>query len=327
MILLRRMKRLVQFGLLFLAVIHAACAPSVPATDRSGNSGKKDAPATNSASNGRHGAAVKLASLADRSIKESSGIVASRQNPGIYWTHNDSGDGPFIYAFDRTGKSAGVWRVSGATADDWEDIAAGAGPESGVHYLYVGDIGDNGRNRDEVIVYRFPEPKILPADANSTSASPQTTEPAEALLLRYPDGKHNAEALLVHPQTGDLYIVTKRQDGPAGVYKITAAALREPRVQTLTKVTDIELPTVIPGLVTGGDISPDGRRLILCDYFAGYEYTLTGPAFDSIWKEKPETIDLGGREQGEAVCYALDGKAVFATSEGTPATLFENKAK
>ena len=318
--------KLVRGILLLLAAVTAiGCSASAPASVRT--PGPTPSPAANPSATGRYGTAVKLANLADRSIKESSGIVASRQNPGIHWTHNDSGDGPFIYAFDRTGKSAGVWRVAGATADDWEDIATGPGPDGSGNYLYVGDIGDNGRNRDEVIVYRFPEPKILPEDANSTSASPQTTEPAEPLLLRYQDGKHNAEALLVHPQTGDLYLVTKKQDGAAGVYKIAAAALREPRVQTLVKVADLELPTVIPGLVTGGDISPDGRRLILCDYFSGYEYTLTGTDFDSIWKEKPETVDLGGREQGEAVCYSLDGKAVLATSEGVPTALFENTIK
>jgi hypothetical protein len=276
---------------------------------------------------GPYGPAVKLANLADRSIKESSGIVASRRNPGLYWTHNDSGDGPFIYAFDLSGKSAGVWRVTGATADDWEDIAAGPGPVKGVNYLYVGDIGDNSKDRDEVIVYRIPEPAITPADAGTSSSDPATTEPAEPIYLKYPDGPRNAEALLVHPQTGDLYIVTKRQDHPAGVYKVTAAALLAPQVQTMTKIAELELPSVIPGLVTGGDIAPDGRRLILCDYFGGYEYTLTGAGFDTIWKEKPVVVDLGAREQGESVGYSLDGKAVFATSEGVPAALFETKAK
>lgn len=321
------MKRLLQFSALSLAIFLLACSQALSPGERKTNPSATPPPAGDAGSSGRFGAAVRLATLANPSIKESSGIVASRRNSDLYWTHNDSGDGPFIYAFDRMGNSAGVWRVTGATADDWEDIAAGPGPDGGGEYLYVGDIGDNGRNREEVIVYRFPEPKILPEDAGSTGASPQATEPAEPLYLRYPDGKHNAEALLVHPQTGDLYIVTKKQDGAAGVYKLTAAALREPRVQTLVKVTDLELPTIIPGLVTGGDISPDGRRLILCDYFGGYEYTLTGNAFDEIWKGKPETIDLGGREQGEAVCYTLDGKAVLATSEGVPAALFETKTK
>src|SRR5687767_5426116 len=86
---------------------------------------------------------VLLAHLEDRSIDESSGLIASRRNPDLYWTHNDSGDLPLIFAFDRTGRSRGVWSVSGAYAYDWEDIAYGPGPEPDRHYLYIGDIGDN----------------------------------------------------------------------------------------------------------------------------------------------------------------------------------------
>ena len=78
---------------------------------------------------------LQIATLEDRSIRESSGVVASRKNPGLFWTHNDSGDGPFVYAFDRAGRGRGTFRVEGAKALDWEDIAAGAGPEAGRAYL------------------------------------------------------------------------------------------------------------------------------------------------------------------------------------------------
>ncbi|MDT5294667.1 MAG: hypothetical protein QOJ76_1547, partial [Acidobacteriota bacterium] len=134
--------------------------------------------------------AVLLATLEDRRIDESSGIVASRRNPGLFWTHNDSGDGPFVYAFDRAGRSRGTWRVEGASARDWEDIAAGPGPETGRPYLYAGDIGDNEGRRDYVVVYRFPEPEIKPEDAGATGDRPRSTEPADALRLKYPDGPH-----------------------------------------------------------------------------------------------------------------------------------------
>src|SRR5689334_16831328 len=103
---------------------------------------------------------VQLATLEDRRIDESSGLVASRRNPGLFWTHNDSGDLPLVYAFDRAGRSRGTWRVEGAQAVDWEDIAAGPGPTQGQSYLYVGDIGDNPRQRDSIVVYRFPEPEL-----------------------------------------------------------------------------------------------------------------------------------------------------------------------
>ena len=80
---------------------------------------------------------MRAAQLEERAVRESSGIAASRRNAGLYWTHNDSGDGPFLYAFDRAGTKRGVWRVAGAKSDDWEDLAVGPGPEQCRYYIYV----------------------------------------------------------------------------------------------------------------------------------------------------------------------------------------------
>jgi hypothetical protein len=264
---------------------------------------------------------AQLATLEDRRINESSGLVASRRSPGLFWTHNDSGDGPLVYAFDRAGRSRGTWRVEGAQAIDWEDIAAGPGPAQGQSYLYAGDIGDNGRKRDFIVVYRFAEPDLSVEQSGGKDA--RKTEPAEAIRLKYPDGAHNAEALAVHPTTGDIYVVTKA-NASAGVYKL--AAPFDPKVvNTLTKVGTLRGPDFFGTLVTGADISPDGRRVALCDYAQGYELTLPEGAkdFDEVWKQTPVALSLGARLQGESVAYRLDGAALLATSEKTPAPLFE----
>jgi hypothetical protein len=266
---------------------------------------------------------AQIATLEERAVTESSGVVASRRNPGLFWTHNDSGDGPFVYAFDRAGRRRGVWRVEGARARDWEDIAEGPGPEASRSYLYAGDTGDNDEKRELITVYRFPEPEATDADAASTRESPRATATAEAIRLKYPDGAHNCEALLVHPSTGDLYVVTKRGD-EAGVYKL-AAGFDASAVNTLARVATLHGPGFFGSLVTGGDISPDGRRVALCDYATGYELTLPegSKSFDDIWSQKPTVVPLGLRRQGEAVAYSLDGAALLATSEGSPAPLFE----
>jgi hypothetical protein len=79
-------------------------------------------------------------------------------------------------------------------------------------------------------------------------------------------------------------------------------------------------------MITGGDISPDGTRLILCDYFNAYELSVTANSrkkFDDIWTQEPTIVNLGERQQGEAICYRLDGRAVLATSEGRRPALIE----
>lgn len=271
-----------------------------------------------------YGPPTTLATIRNSAITESSGLVASRTSPGIYWTHNDSGDGPFLYALDTTGSSRGVWRVTGANATDWEDIAAGPGPIPRKSYLYIGDIGDNNSTRSEIVVYRIPEPVVSNADRASTKARPRTTEGAEAIRFRYPDGKHDAEALLVHPSSGDLYVVTKVAFGRSAVYK-AAAPLITDKQTVMQKIGDLRVPSLFGGIITGGDVSPDGLRLALCDYFQGYELVLSqaGKPFDEIWKQRMTTINLGKRQQGESIAYRLDGKALLMTSEGRSSPLIQ----
>lgn len=265
-----------------------------------------------------------IATLKDLSITESSGLVASRTTPGVYWTHNDSGDGPFIYSFDLRGNSLGVFRVSGAQARDWEDMSIGPGPQRGKSYLYIGDIGDNNQARPEIIVYRVLEPTLTATTKPSTKKQPQSTERAEAIRLTYPDGKYDAETLLVHPTSGNIYVVTKVTLVNPVVYE-AAPPFNSAKAITMRRIGEIRVPSLFGGLLTGGSVSPDGRRVAFCDYFSGYELVLpTGASdFNDIWKQRMTSFDLGKRKQGEGIAYRLDGKALLATSEGKNSPLIQ----
>src|SRR5215203_4901529 len=195
-----------------------------------------------------YGPPVTIATLKDKSVSESSGLVASRATPGAYWTNNDSGDGPFIYAFNTRGDSLGTFRVTGAQARDWEDIAAGPGPQPNKSYLYIGDIGDNDAVRSEVVVYRVAEPALSTATSKLTKSRPGSTEPAEAIRLQYPDGKHDAEALLVHPRTGNIYIVTKVLIANPAVYEAVAPFTAGKSI-TMRKVGEPRVPSLFGGAI------------------------------------------------------------------------------
>jgi hypothetical protein len=269
-------------------------------------------------------AARTLAHLEDQAVMESSGVAASHRNPGILWTHNDSGDSAMVYAFDRAGKSHGRWEFTGAKSRDWEDIAVGPGPSAGRSYLYAADIGDNGMNRPEIVVYRVEEPLV----GKKACRKGCQTEPAASLRLHYPDRPHNAEALLVHPGTGDLFIVTKanRQDLETRVYVVRAKQWAAQPV-TLTLLTTLDIPEPMfrsmVGGITGGDISPDGRRIVLCDYFRMYEAELPAKEqFDEIWRQPFRSAGIG-LSQTEGICYSADGKSILSTAEGSPCPLLE----
>lgn len=267
-----------------------------------------------------------LGNLADPAITESSGLVASRLNPGVYWTHNDSGHDPAVFCVRRRGEACGSWRVTGAQARDWEAISTGPGPEQGTSYLYVGDIGDNLEDLDEVLVYRVPEPSVPASGTGSAGGAAAATEQAETFRLRYPDGPHNAEAMAVHPQTGDLYVVVKAAD-PA-VY--VARAPLTPAPVTLELLGNVTIPDPVPArkVVTGADIAPGGRRVAVSTYADGYELELPPgePTFDAIWRQPARRVVLGDRAQGESIAYRLDGRALLTTSEqavGLPVPLLQ----
>src|SRR4051812_23922841 len=139
--------------------------------------------------------------IKDPRITESSGLAASHLHPGIYWTHNDSDDGPYIYAVDSaTGKTVATVTFSGVGKPrDVEAISIGPDNE-----IYVGDIGDNlDGTWPYVWIYKLPEPKVL---------KDQTIR-ATQYVVKYSDGARNAESLVVHPKTGRVYIIDKKEDG------------------------------------------------------------------------------------------------------------------
>jgi len=151
---------------------------------------------------------------------------------------------------------------------------------------------------------------------------------ADALPFAYPDGPHDCEALLVHPVTGDIYLVTKeRKKAVSGVYKFPSTRSGGSR-QTLMKIGEIALGSFFPpgtSLVTAGDIAPDGKRLVLRDYTRVYEFTQPegATAFDEIWKQTPRAFPSPPTVQGESVCYGSEGRSLYLTSEQLPTPLYE----
>jgi hypothetical protein len=268
---------------------------------------------------------VTVGSISLREIDEASGIAASRCQPNVYWTHNDSGDGPFIFAITETGENLGVWRVPTAKNYDWEDIAVFR-DANGRCFLYIGDIGNNKGLRRSHTIYIVPEPIVDSSAARSRDSAGHTAAP-EPVSYKYPDGVENAEALIVHPIDGSVYVITKSYTAPAKLYQIP---MKSDENDSIAKfIGQINLPAIPPGTVTGADISPDGRRLIISDYGSGYEFLLdlSTTEIGDIASQTPERIDIGSREIGEGVAYSADGESIIAISEGVGSPIWITKRK
>lgn len=263
-----------------------------------------------------------LARLSDERIREASGIAASRLHPGFYYVHNDSGDTARVFLVDGEGRTRLTIRLRGITAVDMEDIAIGPGAAAGTFDVCVADIGDNAEKRAGVAIHRFPEPDLKAGDGATLDAEVITYR------LRYVDGPANAEAFAVHPQTGDGYVFTKRNDGRSVVYRLAAPWDRQSE-GALVKLTTLALPPALPlaRIVTAADIRPDGQRLALRCYDGGWEWRLpAGTAagdFERIFGTSPARLTLAAEQQGEALCYAADGEALLTVSEGALPALWE----
>ena len=235
-------------------------------------------------------------------LAEASGVAVSRTTPGRLWAHNDSGD-PVIFALNTKGAVAGRVQLTGAKVEDWEAIAVGPCPDGSC--VYVADIGDNDANRKQVTVYRFPEP----AGANGT------TRVKDTFQLTYPDGAHDAEAILVAPD-GRLYIVTKGETGAVALYRVPAE-LRSRTVHRLERVGKPRAPGKTPQgeRITDGTVSPDGNWVVL----RGRERLWIHDAkhfFAGSWKPARELDLTRIREpQGEGIAMGTDG-TIYLAGEG-----------
>lgn len=261
------------------------------------------------------GERVDLGEIAHAAIREASGLVASRQNANVLWTHNDSGDKNVIYAINDRGKLLGVYTLARAYARDWEDIALGPGPEEGKQYIYIGDIGNNEERFRKQYVYRVPEPVV---SAEQAPVQEKLTE-VEGIVFSYPERNHDAEALMLDPFTKDLYVVTK-MDSNVIVFR---AAYPQATTETITLEKAATLPF---SLAVAGDISPAGDEILIKTYDSIY-YWKRAPreTIGAALAQAPQRVPYLLEPQGEAVCWKADGMGYYTVSEelfGISAHLF-----
>jgi hypothetical protein len=228
--------------------------------------------------------------IKDPRITESSGLAASRLHPGVYWTHNDQDNGPYLYAVDgASGETVARVALSGVgTPRDVEAISIGPGNK-----IFVGDIGDNlGGTWPYVWIYELPEPKEL---------KDQTVK-ATQYVVKYADGARDAESMVVHPKTGRVYIIDKNEDG---------GHLYEGPAKLSPSGTNVFRPTVPVDLwATDAAFSPDGEQLAVRGYLGGIWYAWNG---GKIQRKGRISVPLG---QGESATYTADGAKLLLGMEG-----------
>jgi len=227
-----------------------------------------------------------LCTFDDTRLTEISGLTHSLSHEDVLWMHNDSGDGPRLYALNAaTCDVIATVRITGVKAIDFEAIGSGV-DERGRSVLWVADIGDNTSERKGVTLHRIVEPSDL-RDQKVT---------ADSYSVRY-DSPADAEAIIVGDDA--LWIVTK---GLA-----SGSVLRFPL--PLVDKARAESVGTEEGLVTDAAIAPDGEHYVVRDYTEARIYA--GPPPGTLIARLP----LPEQVQGEAITWAPDGTGLDIASE------------
>ncbi|MDQ3990209.1 MAG: hypothetical protein M3291_13645 [Actinomycetota bacterium] len=237
---------------------------------------------------------------ADPRLDELSGLATDGQH---WFAVGDSGSRLEVLVLDPQTCAVADVVTNGVDPYDVEDLALGADGA-----LWLADTGDNYRIRRTVALHR------LGTDGDVTT-----------FRLVYPDGPHDAEALLLD-STGLPHLVTKDIIGASGVYR-PAGPLAAPGPTPLQRVASLQLgPTDTPGgplglgssLVTGAGVSPDGTVLALRTYTDAYLYGAPGGDVVAALRRPPIRIPLPHEPQGEAVALAADGTLLSGSEGGAP---------
>jgi hypothetical protein len=238
-------------------------------------------------------------------LEEASGLVASISNPGYLWTINDSGNPSEIFLLDQDGDIKLTCKLKKINNRDWEDIAIWRDPKDSLVYLYVGEIGDNEARYALKYIYRLEEPLLEKDDKISI-------DKFDTLIIKLPDALRDMEAMTIDHSTGDLYMVSKREQNV--------------NVYLLDHNSTLKRDTLVPAIITtipyfntvAIDFSFDSKEILLKTYDEIYYWEK--PDSVSIAKtlsSLPIRLDYKKEPQGESLAWSLDGSAFYTLSEST----------
>ncbi len=245
-------------------------------------------------------------------IEEASGLVESVENSNSLWTHNDGGDGPFLYlisSFDA--KILKKISLVGIKNEDWEDLAIGPSILGDTStYIYLGDIGDNKKNKTIKKIHFFREPKIKDFDNELIEINDIKT------ISFYSEKKiENFETLMIDPNSKELFLIAKNKKKKQNIYKIDTENIEIDEIQKAKKYLTLNLKN-LKGEITGGEISRNGQKCLIKTYKNVFLWERKkDEKWKNIWSQAPKILKYIPESQGEAICWSNDENAYFTLSE------------
>jgi hypothetical protein len=245
--------------------------------------------------------APKLFPITPGIIDEASGIADSYSNVGFLWVELDSDNPPVLHLLKHDGKHGHTVFLKGIQNRDWEDIALSNGPQTSKKYLYLAETGDNNQVYAHYAIYRFIEPKIEKND---------TVSNINKIQFKYPDGSHDAEAILVDGASKDIFIITKR-DNFSKVYKLSYPSYESEGMHVASHIMDLPYKGV-----TSAAISPAQDEILIKTYSKVYYYKRkSGETIEQTLQHNFRILPYQVEAQGEAICFSNQHDGFFTLSE------------
>lgn len=315
------MRRRTGFGLLVLTTaLIVSCPPEAPPVTSAPDAGPTgwQMPQRPDCAGGYAELPTPTAPLGDPLLVEVSGLVASPSQPSVLWMHNDSGDAARLYAADTEGRALLRVELVGVDFTDAEDIAAAPCPDASGPCLWVADVGNNRRDRDQVFVFAVPEPEV-DVEAEAMRTIQVSGDDVWRFPLRYPGLPFDAEALVVLPDASALVLIEKRDAAESRVVAASAPFARDEDnfLEVLGMFANPGVGIENGRMITGADLHPNGERMLVRTYTGVFEVFLGEAGALGLPGEVAETITLGplSEPQGEAIAYDDSGKGVWTVSE------------
>jgi hypothetical protein len=240
-----------------------------------------------------------------KKVKETSGLALF---DGDLFTHNDRGNENKIYHINKeSGEVMASITIENTTNEDWEELA-----QSESH-LFIGDMGNNDGDRRNLRIFIVQKSAFLQGTGDRSvpiSGVIEFSYPEQTVFF---ERRHNFDCEAMFFLNDQLYLFTKhRADDRTNLYRLPAT----------TGVYDAEMIASFPagGRITGADISPNGRKVILCGHIKSADaflWELTDFSGDNFFSGKKKRISLGSFPsigQVEAVVFK-DDSTLYITSE------------
>jgi len=240
--------------------------------------------------------------IQNQELQEASGLVASRQNPGLFWVINDSGNEAKLFLINNKAETIHTYELENCENNDWEDLAIYYDKVSGKHKLIIGDIGDNFSSREDIKIIILDEPSFV-------DQKDSLMNNYNIYSFNYKDGARDAETIIYDPISSKLLIISKREEN-VGLYEVPD---NYSETETKELLHIINLPF---NNLTSGDITIDGNEVLLKTYDAIYFWQRNiDERIQDVLSKDHQSVDYKIEPQGESICWDINGEGFYTLSE------------